>query len=131
MKSKLWVTVAMALGLAQTVQAHHSGSVYDMAKFQVYTGVLTQVDWVAPHVLIHLDVKDASGKVTPWVFEGAPPAWFRHQNLKRADLEKGLGQTIKIAGAPARSGIPLAFLGDVTLADGTHFNLSFKPSESD
>ena len=121
---------ALALGTVAAAQAHHSGSVYDMTKMHTFTGTLSKIEWVAPHVLIHMDVKDADGKVTDWVFEGAPPAWFHHRNLKRADIEKGLGQTVKISGAPARSGIPLASLGDVQFPDGTHFNLFYAPPDS-
>ncbi len=122
MKSKFLAAIALlsAIGVAD---AHHSSSLYDLSKMQTWTGVLSQVEWIAPHVLIHLDVKDANGKVTPWVYEGAPPAWFRHNNLKRSDVEKGIGQTVKITGAPARTGVPLAQLVNIQFADGTNFAL--------
>ena len=111
----------LALSLVGVAQAHHSGSVYDPDKRQTYTGVLSQVEWVAPHVLIHVDVKDASGKVTPWVFEGSPPAWYHHRNIKRSDVERGLGQMVKITGLPARTGIALGRVEDIQFADGSHW----------
>lgn len=129
MRSKFLAAVILlsVIGLAQ---AHHSGSVYDWNRRQTLTGVLSKVEWIAPHVLIHLDVKDADGKLTNWIYEGMPPSWYRYNNLKRADVEKGLGQTVKIAGAPAHSGIPLALLFSIEFADGSTFEFqlsSFDP----
>ena len=118
MRSKL-LSIFVTLGLIGMAQAHHSGSVYDSTKRQTWTGTLSKVDWVGPHILVYLDVKDAGGKLTTWTYEGSPPAWYRHHGVKRSDAEKGLGQTVKIVGLPARSGIPLGRLQSIVLADGT------------
>lgn len=129
MKSKLLVAgVLSVLGVAQ---AHHSASLYDLSKTRIWTGELSKVEWIAPHVLVHLDVKDAAGKAIDWTYEGPPPAWYKHQGLKRADVEKHLGETVKIMGAPAHTGVPLGLLMNIQFPDGTKFEykLPFLPPQ--
>jgi hypothetical protein len=123
MKSKLSLFVAVALGLGSVAHAHHSGAVYDESKRHTFTGTLTKIEWVSPHVLIHLDVRDADGKMKSWTFEGPPPSWYRHQNLKLKTMEDAIGQTVQINGAPARDGTLLAQVGDIKFADGAHYNV--------
>ena len=53
------VLVAATLLLAAAVSAHHSVSgQYDASKPLTLTGVISKVDWINPHIYLHLDVKD-------------------------------------------------------------------------
>ena len=60
--------------------AHHSFSAeYDSKKPVELKGAVTSIEWVNPHAWIHLDVKDESGKVTPWDCElGSPNLLMRN-----------------------------------------------------
>ena len=62
------VLVATALGvMGASLSAHHSVSgQYDASKPLTLTGVITKVDWINPHVYLHLDVKEKDGAVTAW-----------------------------------------------------------------
>src|SRR5215475_13444445 len=70
----------IALGIAAIfacapVFAHHSfAAEFDINKPITLSGTVTKVEWVNPHVYIYLDVKDASGKVTPWSLSSFSPA---------------------------------------------------------
>src|SRR5882672_7950936 len=62
----LWVLAGMLLG-GVSMSAHHSfAAEFDINKPVTLAGTVTKIEWVNPHVYVYLDVKDASGKVTPW-----------------------------------------------------------------
>jgi len=55
--------------------AHHSVSgQYDSSKPLTLAGVITKVDWINPHVYLHLDVKEKDGTVTAWTLSTLPTA---------------------------------------------------------
>jgi hypothetical protein len=48
--------------LGASVSAHHSlASQFDESRPLTLQGVITQVEWVNPHVYLHIDVKDKNG----------------------------------------------------------------------
>jgi len=116
------IAFSLALGLvivAGTAAAHHSPSAYNNTETTVQKGVLTKVDWTNPHIQIHVDVKDQAGKVTPWTFEGHPPAWFQKAGIHKFDFMKGVGQMVTVDGNPAKDGAPLGYFTGISFADGT------------
>jgi hypothetical protein len=66
---------------------------------------------------LYLDVKDASGKVTNWKFEGYPPNVLDRTGFKK-DVTLKVGDTITIFAWQARSGPGLAHAREITFADG-------------
>ena len=123
--------VAGALLLsASGASAHHSPTaVFDIGRTIKQTGTLSKIQFINPHILVLVDVKDRAGKVTTWTFEGHPPSWFRRAGLGRKDLEKGMGQTVTVEGMPARSGKPFAYFKQITFKDGSF--LRFAESEDE
>lgn len=70
--AKKLVVVAVTLGMfafAVPLVAHHGTASFDIDKVLKLTGIVTEYVWSNPHVLVKMDVKDESGKVTPWVIE--------------------------------------------------------------
>ena len=134
MPTKLTVVV-MGVGLffaatAVSLQAHHSPS----AEFQVdklieLKGVLSKVEWFNPHIHVYLDVKEASGNVSTWSFEGNPPNWFRRAGVKKEDIAKAVGQNVTIEGSPARDGSKLGYFKKITFSDGTFLRFGEKETE--
>ena len=119
--------ILLAAGAAA---AHHSPTaVFDIGRTIKQTGTLAKIQFVNPHILVLVDVKDKAGKVTTWTFEGHPPSWFRRAGLGRKDLEKGLGQTVTVEGMPARSGKPFAYFKQINFKDGSF--LRFAESEDE
>jgi len=109
-------TVGALLGGA-ALSAHHSlASQFDESKPLTLQGVIKKVEWVNPHVYVHIDVKDKNGALEEWSLETLPPATLRRGGL-RSDM-LGQGQTVTVLAYHARNDSKLAFLRKITFADG-------------
>ena len=105
--------------LAIPTLAHHSFQAeFDASKLIYVTGTLTKFDWENPHLYFYLDVKDESGKVTPWVIEGASPNVAKRTGAKRQDFIDSIGKTVTARACPAKNGMPRAAAETVKLPDG-------------
>src|SRR5213594_1921188 len=105
--------------------AHHSPSaIFDMSKRFAMGGTLTKIDWINPHIVVYIDGKGENGKVTSWVFESNPPAWFRRVGVGRADFAKAMGQSVKVEGVVAKDGSLYGYLQKITFADGSSLELA-------
>ncbi len=112
--------LALAVVMGGLVSAHHSTSAeFDMTKRITVTGTLTKVDWINPHIAIQMEGKDESGKVQMWNFQSNPPAWYKRVGINRADLAKGLGQTVTVGGVRAKDGSAFGYMLKISFADGT------------
>src|ERR1700733_8351768 len=98
--------------------AHHSfGAEYDDTKPVTVTGVVTKVDWENPHIHFYLDVKDDTGNLVHWKFEGFPPNMLRRQGWRRETMK--VGDTVSVYGWRARDGSNFAHSREITWADGS------------
>jgi hypothetical protein len=92
MRTKLGVLVA-GLGLfclTMPALAHHGfDTEYDANKKVTFTGVVTKVEWLNPHMRVYVDVTDAAGKVTNWNMEMTSPNTVRRQGWGVNDLLPG------------------------------------------
>jgi hypothetical protein len=105
--------------------AHHSvAGQFDQAQRRTITGVVSKVDWINPHVYIHLDVADDQGEVTTWRLESLPTAMLRKAGLT-SDMLKGGGQQVTAAVILARNGTPnLGWLLNLRYEDGHEYVLA-------
>ena len=106
MRSGSLILLAAALGLismAKPAIAHHSPQAeFDASKQFTVSGVLTHVDWANPHIYWYVDVKDPSGTLTTYSFEGFPPGM-----LHRAGVTKDMfktGETVTVTAIAAKDG---------------------------
>jgi hypothetical protein len=120
MRLKYLGILAIAGGLmaALPVAAHHSfAAQYDSQQMMTLTGTVNKVEWTNPHIYIHLDVKDASGKVTTWALEGYPPNTLKRTGFTRALLKEG--ETLTITAYKAKDGTNTGAGREVTFPDGS------------
>jgi hypothetical protein len=70
--SRVVLILPLLLG-APVALAHHSVSgQFDTSKSITLKGVISRVEWINPHIYVHLDVKDENGTVTTWALETLP-----------------------------------------------------------
>jgi hypothetical protein len=109
----------VALGIAAAASssfAHHSTAAYDNTRIVTLTGTVTSLDWRNPHVRIHLDVSDGSGRIIHWDAE----TWGTGQMSLRG-LTNGFikpGDHVSTDVFVAKDGTPKAFVRTLTLPDG-------------
>jgi len=117
MLKRFWLAAGLLLA-ALPVLAHHSfGAEYDVNKPITLSGVVTKVEWTNPHSHFYLDVKDASGAVVNWKFEGYPPNVLYRTGWKKEVTLKP-GDTITVFAWRARDGTAWAHSREVTFHDG-------------
>lgn len=110
--------LAAALAIvASPALAHHSlAAVFDENQPITLEGVISKVEWINPHVYLHVDVTDSTGKVNQWEVETFPPTTLRRGGLTKDKL--GLGQKVSLLAFKSRNGTPRAFLRKITFPDG-------------
>lgn len=102
---------------AVSVSAHHAfAAEFDANKPVDFTGTLSRVEWVNPHVWIHVDVKKPDGTVEKWAVEGGTPNVLFRRGITKQSLQAGM--VIVIDGYQAKDGSRRANGRDLTLADG-------------
>jgi hypothetical protein len=79
-------------------------------------GTVAEVTWRNPHVLLHWDVKDASGKVVRWVGEMPSVSSVMADGLRRDSLKPG--EEIVLTYRPAKAGTPESVIGTILRPDG-------------
>ena len=120
LKTRLIVpTAGILLALAGLPAfAHHSFEAeYDDKKPITLKGVVSKMDWMNPHIFIHIDAKADNGTVTKWACEGGNPNSLKRAGWKRDSVKEG--DQITIEGFRAKDGSTLCNARSVKLADGT------------
>ena len=127
MLKALAASLAIGAGLLVPVpapaSAHHAfAAEFDASKpVRFEKAVVRKMEWVNPHVWIHIDVPVADGKVEQWAIEaGTPNVLFRRGFTKEA-LQPGT--MIVVDGYRAKDGSRRANGRDLTLPDGTRLFL--------
>src|SRR3954464_7650073 len=96
------VTLAAATVAGTHAFAHHSfAAEYDGNQPVTVSGTVAKIDWTNPHIHFYVDVKDASGAVTQWKFEGYPPNMLVRQGWKR-DVTLKPGDVVSVFAWKAR-----------------------------
>src|SRR4249920_3767419 len=73
------------------LQAHHAfAAEFDARKEVTLKGAVTRVEWVNPHVWIHVDVKKPDGKVESWAIEAGTPNVLFRRGVTKQSLTPGL-----------------------------------------
>jgi hypothetical protein len=114
------ISLGVLFVLSGPAFAHHGSAAYDMSKSITVAGTITDFQFVNPHVLIAMDVKDASGKVEKWQGELTSPNHLARAGWTKSTLK--LGDQITLIGGPAKSGSPTMWIRKIT-KDGQEVSL--------
>lgn len=80
--------VAILLVCAGPAVAHHGAVAYDDAKVVTISGAVTGFEFINPHCIVSVDVKDSSGNVQKWTVETPPPSMMKHSAGWYRDMMK-------------------------------------------
>jgi hypothetical protein len=117
LKSAFAVAGAGLILAAIPAWAHHAfAAEFDAKKPVHYEGKVTKVELINPHSWIHVDVKNADGTVTNWMFEaGSPNVLLRRGFTKNTILP---GTDVVVDGYQSKDGSNRANGRDITLPNG-------------
>jgi len=121
MKSHLAILALSAALLGAAVApavAHHSfGAEFDADKGFEFTGVVTKIEWLNPHVYFYMDVEDgATSEVRTWAMEMGSPNGLMRRGWTRNTLK--VGDEVSVEGSLARDGSDKGNARSVILASG-------------
>jgi hypothetical protein len=115
--TQLGATAVLCLLGATAAAAHHAfAAEYDGTKPLTLRGKVTEVEWVNPHIWIHIDVKGPDGKVASWAVECGAPNTLMRRGWRRDSLP--IGTEIVVDGFHAKSGKNMVNAKNFTFSDG-------------
>jgi Family of unknown function (DUF6152) len=117
-------TIAVVVGVviltaAATVRlaAHHSfAAEFDAKQPVLFKGTVTKMEWINPHVWIHMNVTQPNGKTEAWMVEGGAPTVLFRRGFSKTSLQAGT--QIVVDGYRAKDGTNKMNAREITFADG-------------
>ena len=108
-----WLAVTAA-----PIAAHHAfAAEFDAERPVEFSGTVSKVEWINPHVWIHVDVVTDNGAAETGAFEaGTPNVLFRRGFTRESLLP---GTDVMVDGYQAKDGTNRANGRDITFADGS------------
>ena len=119
MKAKLAVLAAGLSLLAAGIPAwaHHAFAAEFDAKRPVhFEGTVTKVELINPHSWIHVDVTNADGTVSNWMFEAGSPNVLLRRGFNKNTI--AIGTKVVVDGYQSKDGSMRANGRDITLPNG-------------
>ncbi len=107
--------VAAAIAVAPAL-AHHSTAMFDQSKVTYRTGTIKQLEWINPHVWLHVTLTDAGGREAVWSFEAGSPLQLTQLGWKPDGFRAGT--TIEVGFRPMKDGSRGGQLMNVTPSGG-------------
>lgn len=107
-----------ALLVSSPLLAHHGEANYDTDKVVSVKGTVSGFEFINPHTLITVDVKNDKGEMEKWNCEARSPGMLvRVGGWDKNTLK--IGDVITVFGYRAKNGTTVMRLQKLTLADGT------------
>ena len=86
--------IAAGLGISTAALAHHGFGRFDRANDAVFTGTITDIDFVNPHAYLYFDQVTEAGDVIPMRCEMRAATLMRRSGWTREMFATGLPVTI-------------------------------------
>ena len=107
----------LAAFLVSGALAHHSARItYDMDRIIEVEGEITRIVWRNPHVRFTLNALDENQEMTVWEVESIPVTRLSRVGIAPDILR--LGDTVRVAGHPARRPVREVYAINLLLSDG-------------
>ncbi len=120
--ARVCTVVLSLLAGAASARAHHSfAAEFDARQPRTLEGVIAVVEWVNPHSMLWIDVREPSGAVERWGLELAPPNGLLRRGVRRTMLQPG--DRIAVRAYPARDGRRFASVQAFTMGNGVRVTL--------
>ena len=104
-------------------RAHHQlDKTYVRERMIVLTGTVSAAQWVNPHVLLTVAVKNDAGKAESWRVELDPPGALLRRGWKRDT--PALGTAVTVTAYPSIDGGPSAVARTIAFASGEQLEAS-------
>jgi uncharacterized protein DUF6152 len=111
------VIVGGVAAASSPLHAHHAfAAEFDARRPVSFKGTVSKVEWVNPHVWIHVDVKKPDGTKEAWAIEGGTPNVLFRRGVTKQSLKAGV--EVAIDGYQAKDGTHRANGRDLTLTSG-------------
>lgn len=109
--------VGLVVAAIAPLSAHHSFTAeFDATKPVLFKGTVTKMEWINPHVWIHMNVTQANGKTEEWMVEGGAPTVLFRRGFSKNSL--AAGTQIVVDGYRAKDGTNKMNAREITFADG-------------
>jgi len=119
----LFLAGTLLLSSTFSARAHHAFAAnFDATKPIKFNAVITKMEWINPHVWIHIDAQMPDGSVEQWMIEAGSPNMLFRQGLNKNSVMPGM--EVIVDGYQARDGSRRANGRDLTLPDGRQLFLS-------
>jgi hypothetical protein len=116
-KLVLFVIVSLTFGLVcRPLWAHHGVAAFDTSKVVSVQGTVTDFQFINPHVLISIDVKNEKGEIEKWSGEAQSAPMLARYGWSKNTLKAG--DAITAYGYRPKSGSNYLRLIKITLPDG-------------
>ncbi len=109
---------ALSASLAGGALAHHSFAMFDNSTTVKLTGEVADMEWINPHVWLHIKVPDEGGKEIVWSFEAGSPGQLGQSGWTPESVHAG--DKIEVGFHPLKDGSNGGQLLEITKADGTY-----------
>jgi hypothetical protein len=93
-----WAVAASALACVSAVRAHHSMSMFDVARPIWVTGTVVRYEPINPHAMLSLEAKRGDGEVQRWVVEGPSLGRLKRMGVGTDFLK--VGDAVEVCGFP-------------------------------
>ncbi len=102
---------------ARPLTAHHAfAAEFDAKKPIKIKGTVTKMEWINPHVWIHVDVKKPDGSIDEWMIEAGTPNTLLRRGFTTESLKAGT--EVVVDGYQSKDGSLRANGRDITLPNG-------------
>ena len=105
--------------------AHHGGAAYDADHPLTLAGTVKDFQFIQPHPLITLEVKDDQGNMVEWSVEMTAPNHLVHYGWNGKKLKPGDQITVK--GLPSKNGLKVLNLRKISYTNGQEIPLGPPP----